>query len=145
MSVNQYYGAGTLLKYGGLTSASVGSYVTIGGIKGDIKGASTVQVVDISTHDTMVVDRTKRKGGATIDEGKYTFELFSDLGDSTGQMTLMNNRGKTAYFQMTPAAYSPAKTITFTAVISSVSDTYPMENYQTWSVELDVSGPKVFA
>ena len=142
---NQQYGAGTLVQFGGLTSPP--TYVTIASIKGDIKGAASVGIADISTHDTMAVDRTKRKGGTTIDEGKYTFDLFSDLTDAgaAGHATLMANRGKTGYFKIVPANYSPAKTITFQAVIASISDMYPMENYQTWSMELDVTGPKVFA
>lgn len=143
MSVSQFYGAGTLVKFGGLTSPP--TYVTLGGIKGDIKGSRTSGVTDISTHDTMAVDRTKRKAGTTIDEGKYTFEMFSDLTDTAGQVLVNNNVNKTGYFQIAPAGYSPAKTITFQAVIVSISEVFPMEGYQTWTMELDVTGPKVYA
>ena len=142
MSTNQQYGAGTVLEYGGLTSPP--SYVAIGGITKDYKGNKTAGVTDISTHDTMAVDRTKRKGGTTIDEGKYTFELFSDLTDTQHQ-ALRDNVSKTAYFRLTPANYSPAKKKTFQAVIVGVSDTYPMEGYQTWSIELDITAPATWA
>lgn len=138
----QFYGAGTVLEYGGLTSPP--SYVTVGGIRKDYKQGRSAGVTDISTHDTMAVDRTKRKGGTTIDEGKFTFELFSDLTDTQHQ-ALRDNVGKTAYFRLTPAAYSPAKHKTFTAVIVNVSETYPMEDYQTWSIELDISAPSLWS
>lgn len=146
MATNQYFGAGTLIKYGGLTSPP--SYVAVGGIRDVIKGSATVGTTDITTHDVAVVDRTRRKGGTLIDEGSYTFQVFSDLADSgaSGQVTLFNNRGKTGYFQLVPAGgYSPAKTITFQAVIADVSDSYPMDGFQVWDMKLEVTGPKVIA
>ena len=139
---NQVYGAGTVLEYGGLTSPP--SYNVVGGIMGDYKQGRSAAVVDLSTHDTMAIDRTKRKGGTTIDEGKFTFELFSDLGDTQHQ-ALRDNIAKTAYFRLTPAGYSPAKHKSFQAVIVNVGETYPMENYQKWSIELDISAPSVWS
>lgn len=129
MSTNQYFGAGTLVQFGG-TAASAGAYVTLGGIKGDIKGTSTTVVVDTTSHDTCAADivaghpPSKRKAGAIVDEGSYSFEMFSDLGDSTGQLALFNSRGKTGFFKLVPAAYtSPGHSVTFSAVIGATSAT----------------------
>ncbi len=148
MAINQYFGGGTLLQFGGLTApSSTSAYATLAGITDVIKGASTTKVIDITTHDATNIDTnpTIRKAGGLIDEGKYTFKMYSDLGDTAGQIALFNARHKTGYFRLLPVGYSPQKSVTFQAVIADISDSYPLADYQMWDVTLDVSGPKVIA
>ena len=138
---NKYLGINSLLQYAGV-GTSPSAYATIGGVK-DIKQSASVTVIDTTTMD--ITDRTKRKSGALIDEGKMTFQIFADWTDTAGHVALWSNRGQTGYFKLIPGGYptSPGVTKTFTAVIADISETYPLDNYQVWDLTLDVTGPAV--
>lgn len=138
MSTIQHIG-GALLSFGGITSPP--SYAPLGGCK-DIKGPDgSVTVLDSTTQD--ITDNTKRKLGALIDEGKLTVTVWEDWGDTSGQVVLMKNKGAVGYFQLAPKNYSPAVTLTFTAVISKVGHSYKIDGEQAFDLELDITAPVV--
>ncbi len=137
--MSQQYTGGALL---GANFVSAGAYTTLGGIKDIKRSGRSATILDSTTQD--VADNTKRKLGALVDEGNCTFDMWFDLADS-GHQALMANVGKIAYFQAAPKNQTPAKTKTFTAVIQTVGEVYPVDGGQMYSVTLDISAPVVTA
>ncbi len=135
---NQYVG-GALLK---VNFVSAGSYATLGLVKDIKRSGRTANVLDGTTQE--ITDNTKRKLGALVDEGNCTFDMWVDLAD-TGHASLMTAVGAIAYFQLAPKNQTPAKTKTFTAVVQTVGEAYPVDGGQMYSVTLDISAPVVTA
>lgn len=146
MSAAKKFGGGTVIEYGGITApSSTSAYAEIGLLRGDIKRTKSATVHDVTTHADVNTDLHKRKAGGLIDSGSFTFPLFADHEDTAGHVALLANVGKIGYFRAKPANLSPVQYGTFQAVIKSVSETFPLDGYTAWDVELDISGTVVYA
>ena len=151
---NQYAGLGAKLQYGGPTTASPISFVTVAQVR-DIDGPSQkTKTHDVTSHDSATV-----AGGyaqfitGLKDGGEVKFPLWFDATDTTQNATTTGLKGimdsaQNSYWQILlanyPAATSPPPAWTFQGPIIDLDFTQPVDGAQAIkSCTIKVSGKPV--